>query len=137
MAIDFNTKNEFGVDRFTLEDAMIQVAQTQDDLKLIMDNIYDGLTVYSVDKVANAVYGLVELMEARTKHMEDVYAKLFKLDQYSSIEKVRKWEAYWESIKEDDENDFPDNVRMDEGLVTNEWDTPIGKSVDEENNDGC
>ena len=116
MAIDFNTKNEFGVDRFTLEDAMIQVAQTQDDLKLIMDNIYDGITVYSIDKTANAIYGLVELMEARTKRMEEVYAKLFKLDQYSSIEKARKWEAYWESIKKEDDNDFPENVR-DEGLV--------------------
>jgi hypothetical protein len=123
MGIDFNTKNEFGVDRFTLEDAMIQVTQTQDDLKLIMDNIYDGITVYSVDKVANAVYGLVELMEARTKHMEEVYAKLFKLDQYSSVERQRKWEAYWDSI--DDAEDFPDNVR-DEGLI-----------VDGDNVDGC
>ena len=123
--INPDEKNEFGVDRFTLEDAMIQVAQTQDDLKLIMDNIYDGITVYSVDKIANAVYGLVELMEARTRHMEEVYAKLFKLDQYSSIEATRKWEAYWASIKEQD--DFPDNVRADEGL-----NVPA-----EETNDGC
>ena len=132
--MDFNTKNEFGVDRFTLEDAMIQVAQTQDDLKLIMDNIYDGITAYSVDKTANAIYGLVELMEARTKHMEEVYAKLFKLDQYSSIERQRKWVAYWDSIKEDDENDFPDTVRMDEGLIAPDMDT---LTTEEENNDGC
>ena len=132
--MDFNTKNEFGVDRFTLEDAMIQVAQSQDDLKLIMDNIYDGITVYSVDKTANAIYGLVELMEARTKHMEEVYSKLFKLDQFSSIERQRKWVEYWDSIKEDDENDFPDTVRMDEGLIAPDMDT---LTTEEENNDGC
>lgn len=131
---EYDTKNEFGVDRFTLEDAMCQVVQSQDDLKLIMDNIYDGLTVYSIDKTANAIYGLVELMEARTKHMEEVYAKLFKLDQYSSTERARKWEAYWDSIKEDDENDFPDTVRMDEGLVAPDMDT---LKTEEENNDGC
>lgn len=131
---EYDTKNEFGVDRFTLEDAMIQVAQSQDDLKLIMDNIYDGLTVYSIDKTANAIYGLVELMEARTKHMEEVYAKLFKLDQFSSVEAARKWGAYWDSIKEDDENDFPDNVRMDEGLIAPDMDT---LTTEEENNDGC
>ena len=131
---EYDTKNEFGVDRFTLEDAMIQVAQSQDDLKLIMDNIYDGITVYSIDKTANAIYGLVELMEARTKHMEEVYAKLFKLDQFSSIEASRKWEAYWDSIKEDDENDFPDNVRMDEGLIAPDMDT---LTTEGENNDGC
>ena len=131
---EYDTKNEFGVDRFTLEDAMCQVAQSQDDLKLIMDNIYDGITVYSIDKTANAIYGLVELMEARTKHMEEVYAKLFKLDQFSSIEASRKWEAYWDSIKEDDENDFPDNVRMDEGLIAPDMDT---LTTEGENNDGC
>lgn len=123
---EYDTKNEFGVDRFTLEDAMIQVAQSQDDLKLIMDNIYDGITVYSIDKTANAIYGLVELMEARTKHMEEVYAKLFKLDQFSSLEATRKWQAYWNSIDAEDLEDFPDNVRMDEGLIS-----------DGESPDGC
>lgn len=131
---EYDTKNEFGVDRFTLEDAMIQVAQSQDDLKLIMDNIYDGITVYSIDKTANAIYGLVELMEARTKHMEEVYAKLFKLDQFSNIERQRKWVEYWDSIKEDDENDFPDTVRMDEGLIAPDMDT---LTTEEESNDGC
>jgi hypothetical protein len=99
-----------------------------------MDNIYDGITVYSVDKTANAIYGLVELMEARTKHMEEVYAKLFKLDQYSNIERQRKWVEYWDSIKEDDENDFPDTVRMDEGLIAPDMDT---LTTEEESNDGC
>ena len=131
---EYDTKNEFGVDRFTLEDAMIQVAQSQDDLKLIMDNIYDGVTVYSVDKTANAIYGLVELMEARTKHMEEVYAKLFKLDQFSSLEATRKWQAYWNSIDEEEMEDFPDTVRMDEGLIAPDMDT---LTTEEENNDGC
>jgi hypothetical protein len=139
--VDVGKKNEWGVDRFDMEDAMIQVAMSQDDLKLIMDNIYDGRTRYSVDKMANAIYGLVELMEARTKKMEDIFAKLHLLDDYAPehVKALRPldWESwaeqrakdlYWNNLDKDwdDLDDFPDNVRRDEGLVD-----------DGESNDGC
>jgi hypothetical protein len=132
MELNVGKKNKWGVDRFDMEDAMIQVAQSQDDLKLIMDNIYDGRTKYSVDKMANAIYGLVELMEARTRKMEDIFAKLLLLDDYAPdhVKALRPldWQMwaeqrakdeYWESLGRDwdDLEDFPDNARKDEGLV--------------------
>ena len=122
MELDVGKKNEWGVDRFDMEDAMIQVAMSQDDLKLIMDNIYDGRTPYSMDKMANAIYGLVELMEARTKKMEDIFAKLHLLNEYAPdhVKALRPmdWERWAEQRAKDlADSDFPDTVRMDEGLI--------------------
>jgi len=117
--LNLNEKNEWGVDRFDMEDAMIQVAQSQEDLKLIMDNIYDGRTTFSVDKLANAVYGLVELMEARSRKMEEVFSKLLFLDHYSQMDLPADWNE-WADRKVDDLN-----VVYDEGLII------------EETNDGC
>ena len=105
MGLDVGKKNEWGVDRFDMEDAMIQVAMSQEDLKLIMDNIYDGRTRYSMDKMANAIYGLVELMEARTKKMEEIFAKLLLLDNYAPdhVKALRPldWERWAEQRAKD------------------------------------
>jgi len=129
--VDVGKKNEWGVDRFDMEDAMIQVAQSQYDLKLIMDNIYDGRQPYSMDKMANSIYGLVELMEARTVKMEEIFAKLHLLDNYApdDVKALRPldWEEWAEQRAKDlEDSDLPDSICIDEGLVS-----------DGDINDGC
>ena len=74
------TKNKWGVDRFDLEDAMMRVAMTQDDIELIAEMSYEKN--WSPDKTMNAWIGLAQLLEARTLKQEEIFAKLHELDEY-------------------------------------------------------
>ena len=79
--IDANKKNKWGVDRFDLESAMMNVAVTQDDILLISEMAYEHN--WSADKTMNAWIGLAALLEARTLKQEEILAKLFELDDYA------------------------------------------------------
>ena len=79
-----NEKNKWGVDRFDLEQAMMNVAMTQDDIVLLSEMAYEK--DWSADKVMNAWIGLSILLEARTLKQEEIYSKLFMLDPYRSDE---------------------------------------------------
>ena len=74
-------KNKWGVDRFDLEDAMMRVAMTQDDIRLISEMAYE--MNWSPDKTMNAWIGLAEILEARTLKQEEIFAKLLELDEYA------------------------------------------------------
>ena len=74
-------KNRWGVDRFDLENAMMSVAMTQDDILLLSETIYER--GWSEDEAMNAWIGLAHLLQARTLKQEQVYAKLFELDEYT------------------------------------------------------
>lgn len=73
-------KNKWGVDRFDLEDAMMRVAMTRDDIDLIAEMSYE--MKWSPDKTMNAWIGLAEILEARTLKQEEIFAKLHELDEY-------------------------------------------------------
>ena len=73
-------KNKWGVDRFDLEDAMMRVAMTQDDIELIAEMAYENK--WSADKTMNAWIGLAQILEARTLKQEEIFAKLLELDEY-------------------------------------------------------
>ena len=80
--VDTNVKNKWGVDRFDLEQAMMNVAMTQDDIVLLSEMAYEK--DWSQDKMMNAWLGLSILLEARTLKQEEIYSKLLMLDQYRS-----------------------------------------------------
>ena len=87
-------KNKWGVDRFDLEDAMIKVAMTRDDIDLIAEMSYENK--WSPDKTLNAWIGLAEILEARTLKQEEIFAKLLELDDYAPQEQKDKrvWNKY-------------------------------------------
>jgi hypothetical protein len=74
-------KNEWGVDRFDLEEAMMNVAITQDDILLVAEMAYEKN--WSADKTMNAWIGLAHLLEARTLKQEEIFTKLHELNEYA------------------------------------------------------
>jgi len=86
-------KNKWGVDRFDLEDAMMRVAMTQDDIELIAEMSYENK--WSPDKTMNAWIGLAQLLEARTRKQEEVFVKLLELDDFAPQEMKDNRPAHW------------------------------------------
>lgn len=94
------TKNKWGVDRFDLETAMMNVAMTVDDINLIAELSYE--MNWSPDKTMNAWIGLAQLLEARTLKQEEIYAKIFELDQYAPKDnRPENWEEKGFDFDED------------------------------------
>ena len=93
-------KNKWGVDRFDLETAMMNVAITQDDILLVAEMAYERN--WSADKAMNAWIGLAHLLEARTLKQEEIFSKLMETDDYASDEAKlnRKGTALENSIYE-------------------------------------
>jgi len=87
-------KKKFGVDRFDLEDAMMRVAMTQDDILLLSETAYEKN--WSVDKTMNAWIGLAQLLEARTLKQEEIFTKLFELNEYAPQEVKDLRPKHWE-----------------------------------------
>lgn len=74
--------NKWGLDRFALEEAIMQARQTEEDIRLLSEAFYDGDTIYTPDKQMNALMGLAEIAEARNDKLWVVFCKLFGLDNY-------------------------------------------------------
>ena len=92
-------KNKFGVDRFDLEDAMMRVAMTQDDILLLSETAYEKN--WSADKTMNAWIGLAQLLEARTLKQEEIFTKLLELDDYApdNVKELRS--KHWDKVFDD------------------------------------
>ena len=108
-------KNKWNVDRFDLEDAMMRVAMTQDDIELIAEMSYENK--WSADKTMNAWIGIAQLLEARTLKQEEIFAKLLELDDFApqEMKDKRVWNKYTQEYDdkwEDKGFDF-DEDRMD------------------------
>jgi len=101
-------KNKWGVDRFDLEDAMMRVAMTQDDIELIAEMSYENK--WSVDKTMNAWIGIAQLLEARTLKQEEVFAKLLELDDFAPQEMKDKRPKHWEEKGFDFDEDRMDII---------------------------
>ena len=100
-------KNKWGVDRFDLEDAMMQVAMTIDDILLVSEMAYEKN--WSPDKTMNAWIGLAHLLEARSLKQEEIFVKLLELNQYAPQEQKdnRVWNKYTQEY--DDKWEEKDN----------------------------
>ena len=102
------TKNKWGVDRFDLEDAMMQVAMTADDILLVSEMAYEKN--WSADKTMNAWLGVAHLLEARTLKQEEVFAKLLELDDYAPQEQKDLRPKHWEEKGFDFDEDRMDII---------------------------
>ena len=114
-------------DRFDLESEIMSMYSSAEDLKTIAEMILDSDMVYTKDRIWNTLWGLAEVMEAKTRKLEDTFCQVFELNDYApkEVKKLRKayhkyqgmhptveamtaekWEAYFDAIdKEREEED--------------------------------
>jgi hypothetical protein len=69
-------------DRYDLEQAIMAVWATCDDLKLFTEEYYDGEAIMTIDETFNYVEGIRGLLELRMRKLYDLYKRQFELDQY-------------------------------------------------------
>jgi len=67
---------------YDLEQAIMVVWATCDDLKLFAEEYYDGQTPMTVDETFNNVEGIRSILELRMRKLYDCYKRDKKLDQY-------------------------------------------------------
>ena len=68
--------------RIDLEQAIMVVWATADDLKLFSEAYYDGERVMTVDEAFNHMEGIRCMLELRMEKLFDTYKRKFELDQY-------------------------------------------------------
>ena len=71
------------IDRFDLEQAIMQVWQTAEDLNLFLECHIDGEEMSS-DDVDNIILGLAKIHSLRCEKLWQVYKQTFKVDEYSA-----------------------------------------------------
>lgn len=69
------------MDRFKMEDELINLSKISDDLKTIASQVIDG--TLDRDDVFAALHGLSILHDARYAVAWDTFLQVFKIDQYA------------------------------------------------------
>jgi hypothetical protein len=68
--------------KIDLEQAIMVVWSTADDLKLFSEAYYDGERIMTVDEAFNHMEGIRCMLELRMEKLYDTYKRKFELDQY-------------------------------------------------------
>ena len=69
-------------DRFDLEKDISALWSTPEDLKTVIEIMYDSGEC-DLDKVWNSIYGLAEVLEAKIAKVEKTYNQVFELNEFS------------------------------------------------------
>jgi len=120
-------------DRFDLESEIMSMYSSAEDLKTIAEMILDSDMVYTKDRIWNTLWGLAEVMEAKTRKLEDTFCQVFELNEYApkEVKKLReayrkyqgmyptvesmteeKWEAYFDALDKERAEEDNDNEGM-------------------------
>jgi hypothetical protein len=67
---------------YDLEDAIMKVWQTSDDLNMFFKHHGDHPKPMTEDEVSNMILGIKNLHDMRMEFLFDLYKKHFKLDEY-------------------------------------------------------
>lgn len=70
------------MDRFKLEDAIMQCWTTKEDLMLLAKRYADHPQPMTEDQVVNAIHGIASVHELRCDELFEVFKQTFKLDNY-------------------------------------------------------
>lgn len=81
--------------RFDLENAIMAVKSTEDDLKAFLEAYVDRPVRMTEDDVWNYVSGIQHVLELRNCVLWDTFTQVFKLDEYSP------YSAHFADIQED------------------------------------
>ncbi len=79
-------------DRFDLEQAIMELWHTSEDINTLYESYYDGRERWTEDRMANALLGLSELVNARGDKCFHVFEQVFKLNVYADedVKAMRK-----------------------------------------------
>lgn len=84
-----------------LEDKIMRVWSTSDDLEDFIMQYYEGERPMTADEVFNVIWGLKELHDIRMKQLFDVFKRVFQLDEYAPDEiKERRSRIFNEAFNE-------------------------------------
>lgn len=70
------------MDRFKLEDAIMQTWTTKEDLMLLAKRYSDNPKPMTEDEIINAIHGIASVHELRCEELFQVFKQVFKLDEW-------------------------------------------------------
>lgn len=73
-------------DRFKLEERIMRAWSTSDDIEDFITRYYELPKKMSEDEVFNVVWGIKEMHDTRMQLLMDMFARVFKLDEYAPDE---------------------------------------------------
>jgi hypothetical protein len=86
--------------KIDLEQAIMVVWATADDLKLFSEAYYDGERIMTVDETFNHLEGIRCMLELRMEKLYDTYKRKFELDQYCTDPvKLAEREKFFKTFK--------------------------------------
>ena len=86
-------------DRFDLENDITALYSSADDLKAVVQMMYDSDFTYDKDRTWNTLYGLAEVIEAKVGRAMDTFSQVYKLDQYAPDDVIAMREEVMRKIK--------------------------------------
>jgi hypothetical protein len=85
-------------DRFDLENEIMNLYSTVTDLEAVADTLYDSKKKYSEDEIHTTLRGLANVLDAKIVRLEDVFCRVFELNEYSPEEVKRYRENLQNSL---------------------------------------
>jgi hypothetical protein len=76
-------ENPFGKTASDIDEAIMQVWATTEDLGMLITKYVDAPEKMTEDEVWNAMEGVKQMLDLRCWHLRDVYKKYFQLDEYN------------------------------------------------------
>lgn len=86
-----------------LEDKIMRVWSTSDDLEDFIMQFYEGERPMTTDEVFNVIWGLKELHDIRCKQLFDVFKRVFQLDEYATDENKELRERVFRELNQEGE----------------------------------
>lgn len=86
-------------DRFDLETDITALYSSADDLKAVVQMMYDSDFNYDKDRTWNTLYGLAEVIEAKVGRAMDTFSQCYGLDQYATEEMMKHREEMLDRLR--------------------------------------
>lgn len=77
------SENPFGKKQSDIDEAILQVWGTTEDINLLIAKYLDAPEHMTEDEMGNALQGIKEVLELRCWNLRDIYKKYFQLDEYN------------------------------------------------------
>ena len=100
-----------------LEDAVMNMYATQDELQLLLRFFGDYKDPMNEDEVLNTLIGIIELNKMRCLILEDEYNKKFELNEYckdvNALKLRQQFFGRMDDVEDDEEDDEEDDCEID------------------------
>lgn len=72
-------------DRFDLEQDILRVWGTVEDLKIVNRLVLDGAEPLTEDEISNIIMGIEQTLDLRCRSLWDTFCKVYELDSYRKM----------------------------------------------------